>query len=356
LRLTGIPIGNAASDRAREEFLFEVAATRATSEAVFTYPERDHLGLPATPSVFLSRLDMEPEHVQADRCGPVEPERRRPAYLRESANLDAVAAAHSAVTPAAIEIFLECPFRFFLLSTLELEGAPASAGERLNAALQLEIIRESLAVHADAGPLAQAFERAFYRACARERVPAGPRTELVREGLLRTVRRLAAAALQREQSAGWQTRTNEEIECDLAGDVTIQGQIDRYDLNADGHVRLFGYRQARSRGIAAEGVGGAEEALYLAALRENYGYTPVGLTGISFDPASGRHQVSSLDSQPALTAHLDCVRRAAIGAVREIRRGCVEPRPAVSDRCAGCEVCEICRITSQTPLGLRSAL
>jgi len=362
LAAAGIRVATAASGRDEEEFLFEVAATRATSEVVFTYPEHDERGDPNIPSFFIERLiGVEAERCAAPASGAVEPMPPSDPYLHDPRLLDIIAQRHAVIGPRAIESFLQCPFRFFLEQTLGLEGAPPLAHDRLDARVEGSIVHHVLAEapQATAG-LDELIERVFDEICAAERVPEGGRKELARIRLLRDLRRFLSEARGLD---GWTTRTEEPIEFPLEDGLTLRGRIDRYDIGPNREAVVFDYKYSSAAGIR-ERIRGYEEgrhvqaALYLLGL-EHAGYVPAGMFyyGLKRDVTLDGWHTSlpqfegrgTACTREALRDLLESARAAGVAAVREIRGGRVGSLPAERGRCEFCEYFDVC---SAAPSGV----
>lgn len=357
LAAAGIRVATAASARDEEEFLFEVAATRAISEIVFTYPEHDEKGDPNIPSFFIERL----VGIEAERCaapasgGALEPVPPSDPYLHDRRLLDAVARKHAIIGPRAIESFLQCPFRFFLERTLGLEGAPPLARDRLDARVEGSIVHRVLAEASTApGGLDELFERVFNEVCAAERVPEGGIKELARIRLLRDLRRFLSEARGVD---GWTTITEQGIQFPLEEGLTLRGRIDRYDIGPKREAVVFDYKYSGAAGIR-ERIRGYEDgrhvqaALYLLGL-EHAGYVPAGMFyyGLKRDVTLDGWHTSlpqfegrgTACTREVLRELLESARAAGVAAVHEIRGGRVGPSPAERGQCGFCEYFDVCR-------------
>lgn len=145
---------------------------------------------------------------------------------------------------------------------------------------------------------------------------------------------------------------------DLGGGVLLRGRIDRVDVGVGGEAVVYDYK-GRSAPPSAKwlGDGSWQVALYMCAVRDLLGHTPVG--GF-YQPLAGRdvRPRGVLDDESGV--ELDCVRTdrvdgealrtllddcvaAARAAAGEARSGALAPRP---DTCAyggGCAYPTICR-------------
>jgi len=352
----GIRAGTAASERDEEDFLFQIAVSRATSELVLTYPEHDEKGDPNLPSFFIERhIGVEAERAAAPACGAPEPVPPADPYIHDPRLLDAISARHAVIGPRAIESFLQCPFGFFLEHTLGVEQPPPMPRGRLDARVEGSIIHRVLAAaNGSAAGIDDLFERVFQEVCTRERVPEGGRMELARIRLLRDLRRFLAGARGLD---GWSTRTEQNIEFPLEDGLVLRGRIDRYDVGPENQAVVFDYKYSTSSGIR-ERIEGYEEgrhvqaALYLLGL-EHKGYTPAGMFyyGLRREVTLDGWHVSlpQFDGQgtsctaQALRDQLEAARAASISAVHDIRSGRVDPSPADRSRCENCGFFDVCR-------------
>ncbi len=352
----GVRVTTAASERDEEEFLFEIAISRATSELVLTYPEHDEKGDPNLPSFFIERLvGVEAERAAAPASGALEPVPPADPYIHDPRLLDAIAARHAVIGPRAIESYLQCPFRFFLEHTLGVEAPPPMPRDRLDARVEGSIVHQVLAAtNGSAEGLDGLFDRVFREICTREHVPEGGRMELARIRLLRDLRRFLTEA---RGIQGWSTRTEQNIEFPLEDGLVLRGRIDRYDVGPGNQAVVFDYKYSSASGIR-DRIEGYKEgrhvqaALYLLGL-EHKGYKPAGMFyyGLRREVTLDGWHVSlpQFDGQgtacteEVLHEQLDAARGAAISAVRDIRSGRVGPSPAGRDRCEYCDYFDVCR-------------
>jgi ATP-dependent helicase/DNAse subunit B len=356
LQAAGVRLKTAADQRDEEAFLFEIAATRATSELVLTYPEHDAKGDPNLPSFFLDEFGLEPERCAAAPGAAPAAEPERAPYLRDPALLRILGVRHEVVKPSAIESFLGCPFRFFLDHTLGLEPPPALPRARLDARVEGSIVHQTLAEwHRDGESIGDVFDRVFRDACARHNVPPGCRTELARIRLLRDLRRFVAESRRLD---GWRTSVEETIEFAL-DDTVVRGRIDRYDVSPENRAVVFDYKYSREEGIRRRLRGydegrAVQGALYLLGLERVFGLEPAGLfyCGLKKDVTLDGWHTSLPEFRgkgTACTPHvlrerLDAAAAITVDAAREIRNGRVEPWPGNCESCEYCSYLDLCRV------------
>jgi hypothetical protein len=362
LQRAGIPVKTAADRQREEEFLFEIAVTRATSELVLTWPEFNAKGDPNLPSFFLRRFEIEPVRARPARPRPARAaaEAPRPPYIQDAAILEAIRERSRVLRPTDIETFLQCPFLYFLSRTLDLEEPPPRPGDRLNAIVEGTIVHRALADFASGqGSIEEVFERAFDDACRNARVPRGARAELARVRMLGDLRQFVAQARKLE---GWKTEVEETIEFAIEDGLGIRGRIDQYEIAGDGRAVVFefkysGAQRIRDRIRGCEDGAVVQAALYLLGLSEKYGYSPAGMfyCGLRGDVTidgwhtnlPGFERIGTSCTPEALRQELDAARAAAIGAAEEIRRGRVEPFSETSSACEFCGYGDSCRVRSQ---------
>ncbi len=360
LNAAGLNLATAAARQREEAFLFDVATSRALSELVLSYPEANAKGDPNLPSFFLRKFPLQAEKARAVRprwdMPPSLPD-ARPMYLRDQDLLDLVRMQHGTIRPSAIESFLQCPFHFFLAHTLGLEDPPARPADRLGPALQGQIVHQTLAEFEETGESIEVvFERVFEALTARERVPSGCRTEMMRIGMLRDLRRCLAEKLHLD---GWTVFTEQNIRFEIEDGVEISGRIDRYEISPDRRAVVTDFKYSGPQGIARR-MRGYEEgrhvqgALYLLGLNRAHGLTPAGMfycglrgevkidgwhTGLP-----GFERTGTSCTPQVLWEQLEAARSATAKAASEIRLGRVEPGPQHVASCDSCQFADICRL------------
>ncbi|MGE5570336.1 MAG: PD-(D/E)XK nuclease family protein [Rhodospirillales bacterium] len=362
----GLNVATAAGRRREEEFLFEIAVSRAASELVLSYPETNAKGDPNVPSFFLDKPAL--DAVKARSVRPAGVPRNAVAapgapYLRDAELLDFVRVQHRTLRPTAIETFLACPFHFFLAHTLGLEEPPARPADRLGPALQGLIVHETLAELQNTGDSLDAvFERVFNEVTASERVPAGCRAEMARIAMLRDLRQYLNEALR---LVGWAIYTEQSIRFPIEEDIEISGRIDCYAVSPDKRAVVIDFKYSGPQGIANR-IRGYEEgahvqgALYLLGLHRVHGYTPAGwfycgLRGeVKVDGwhigIPGFEQIGTSCTPQVLWEKLEAVRAATARATAEIRQGRVAPGGRNTGGCDFCSFADVCRMTETEAL------
>jgi RecB family exonuclease len=360
LNQAGLSLQTAAARQREEEFLFEIATTRATSELVLSYPRHNSKGEPNLPSFFLEKIAAAQEQARGGipACVPLE---GRPAsrYLEDQDLIDAMHARHETLRPSAIESFLQCPFQFFVAHTLGLKEPPPRPDDRLGPLLQGQIVHQALSeFERTKEPMDAVFLRVFEQACTRERVPAGCRTELARLNMLRDLHRYLAEAVVPD---GWKVSTEESIRFPLGDGVGISGRIDRFDVSRDGRAVVFDFKYSGAQGIRSRIQGyeagrHVQGALYLLGLNRVHGYTPAGMFYCGLRGAvnldgwhiglPGFEGVGTSCTPQALWEQLEAARATALRAAQEIRRGRVEAAPEDRERCERCAFLDVCHVVA----------
>jgi len=363
LNRAGLGVKTTAARRREEEFLFDIAVSRAASELVLSYPETNAKGDPNLPSFFLDKSPLTPVKARPVRPARVPQnagEAPRAPYLRDADLLDLVRVQHGTLRPTAIETFLACPFHFFLAHTLGLEEPPERPADRLGPALQGSIVHQTLAELQNTGDSLDAvFERVFNEVTARERVPAGCRTEMARIAMWRDLRQYLSEALR---LVGWRIYTEQNIRFPIDEDTEISGRIDCYAVSPDKQAVVIDFKYSGPQGIANR-IRGYEEglhvqgALYLLGLHRLHGYTPAGwfyygLRGeVKVDGwhigLPGFEHIGTSCTPQELWERLEAVRAAAARAAAEIRQGRVEPNGRTTGGCDFCSFADVCR-TAET--------
>ncbi len=370
LREAGLPLDTSADLRRRERFLFDSAITRATLELVLSYPESNAKGDPNLRSFFLDEFTEPLIKPRPVRTEP--PDWPRPSgVIVAIASHDLLARLHARpaeLQPTAIEDFLQCPYKFFGAHTLKLVEPPPRPTERLDPLVLGNIVHKVLAQFEQAGrPLADIFEEVFARVCARVRVPAGCRTELLRLRMREDLERLAADPPRLE---GWSVHVEKDINFELDGETRISGRIDRYHLSPDGVAVVLDFKYSGENGIRKR-LKGYEEgrhvqgALYLIGLEKEHDYQPAGwfywglrkdihIAGWYVPPAGWQRPGATACTPEELRERLERARQAALGAAQGIRSGRIEADPADTDICDYCTFRDVCRIRA-APMAVAAA-
>ncbi|MEK7408152.1 MAG: PD-(D/E)XK nuclease family protein [Acidobacteriota bacterium] len=359
LQRRGIPLRATADLQLEEEFLFELATTRATEELILSYPESNAKGEPNLASFFLGKFSLAAEKAQPVRPaapGAAAP-RSRGARIGSPDLLERLRIEHAVLKPTAIEQFLQCPFQFFADHTLRLEEPPPRPEERLDALLRGTIVHKVLAEwHRQLQPLEPLFDRVFAEACARARVPQGCAVELARLSMRRDLRRFLEDPLLRP---GWPVETEVRVQAALHQELEIRGQIDRFDTGPAQQAIVFDYKYSgasriRERIQAQEEGRVVQAGLYLLALERLRDLTPAGMfyCGLRGEvtlrgwhvPLPGLERVGTSCTPEVLREQLDGTLAAALQAARDIRAGRIEPR--AGDACDYCAFHDLCRVAA----------
>lgn len=370
LRKLDIPLVTAAERTAEEEFLFEMAVSRATRRLVLSYPQYDENGNPTLPSFLLAEFLREHSLGEVPAV-PIRPPAARqrlprpPARIRSTALLEALRARHRSFSPSSIEIFLECPFRFFAACTLRLKPPPPVPADRLDPLLQGEIVHAVLKALAEGGALEKVFEEIFEETCRRAHVPEGYRREAVRLELLASLRRFPPG----ERRFGDEQTLETPFAWKLSGDLELRGRIDRLDLLAGGGALVVDYKYSSAQRLrellAAHETGRkVQGGLYLAAVRRALGREPAGVLFCTLrgEPKwDGWHlSIPGLETKgescaaDVLEERMQAAEQAAVGVIEQIFSGRVEPDPADEEICRLCDYADICRIGEQEAVRRRA--
>jgi hypothetical protein len=361
LRPAGVRLRTAAEADQEEAFLFEMAVTRATDSLVLSYPRFNSRGEENLRSFCLDEFLARTEPVEEAVPQPVRPAPRaskgahKRAGIRDARLLEWIRQKHATLSPSAIEIFLECPFRFFADKTLRLEGPPATPSERLDPLLRGSVAHATLARWIETRrPIRELLDGEFQDACARARVPSGYRTEAIRRELLRDLERFSKAAVL---PGPWQSRTERDFLLEVNDGLRLRGRIDRLDVSPDGQAVVIDYKYSREELVqdrvrqhdqgkriqggvymlAAERLWGCDVvAVLFAALRRDTGWRGwLALPGVrGFGTAVTPEVLRELRDRSL---------EVAVEAAARIHQGVVEPQPEEHGQCDWCEFCDICR-------------
>lgn len=337
------------ADRQREEdFLWQMALTRASEQLVLSYPRFNEAGEPNLPSFHLAAVDAVTEACVP--CRP-EPEQRRAAAaspaLDDESLRERLAGLHSRWRPTAIESFLQCPFQFFSRYTLRLEGVPPRPEARLDSLAQGNLVHTALAEwHRGAGAMEPLFQRLFEEFCREHRVREGYASELARMEMLRN---LLAVVEDPRLEPGWRTEVEQPFEVDLEPGVTISGRIDRYDVSPEDAARLYDYKYSGAAGLARRfqpGEAGrfVQGGLYLLALAPRYRIASFHYCGLK-----GEVRWRGWEGQVEIRQLMEQARELTLDAVRRITAGDAAARPWSADACGYCEYRDACRIRAASP-------
>ena len=356
----GIRLRTSSDHQVEENFLFDLAATRATSRLFLSYPRYNSKGGENLRS-FL--LDAFIQHHQP----PVEPvtgarpePRNRPAPSVRPSIDDPdlrlrLAAGHARLGPTSIEAYLQCAFRFFAGNSLALQGPPAVPGERLDIPSQGNIVHNVLAEwvqhpQQDWRPL---FERYWNAICRDLRVLPGYHTESVRLEILRNIEMLMPRLA--EVPAG-RSDVERRFRIRLSPELTISGKIDRLIHLGDGSALILDYKYtspenvrklvvSHQQGLLVQGglyLIAAEEALHLRPSGFLYCGAKKQIAWGGWHTLPGLALTEACEPQ-ALRLVMEQARAQALDVYRRIGEGQIVPRPADPAKCDFCQFADICR-------------
>lgn len=350
LRASGIRLRTSEEWEREEEFLFEVARSRATHSLVLSFPESDVSGAGTLPSRFLEGIPAVPDRRTARIRPRLEAAAPSP-LLRSAEAVSAFRAATTVFSPSGLERYLDCPFLYFAERGLRLESRPPRPDERLDPLLRGTIVHEVLSRFARGkGDLDPVFEQVHREVCEKNFVPGGYRAEFYRRQMLDDLR--AFLADPRLPDAA-RTVTELPFEFTLAEGLRVRGRIDRIDVGESGAV-VVDYKYSRRANVLKR-VNGAQSlqgplyvlaaqtvtdqpvtAMLFAGLRlEKKHDEPVleGWTAAGFEPAR----------EPLTREWLEAGRALAIETANRIWSGRFAPEPADRKRCKWCDYRDVCR-------------
>lgn len=351
------------ADRQQEEqFLFDVAVSRATAETVLSYPVRDPNGEDNLPSFLLSKYQVK---VSSRDVRPQSGPPRSRLYsvstsISDSLLQEQLRGRHAVLRPTAVETFLQCPFRFFGRHTLKLDSAPAAPEKRLDALLKGTVVHAVMQRwHSSDGgmEIPSLVNTVVDEICSSEKVPDDFRKELARIEIVSALTKFAEMA---EAPEGWKTSAEEPFELRLEDDVVVSGRIDRLDVAPDGRAIVFDYKYSggkRLKRIMAghENHKNVQVCLYLLAASRVLGHEPAGMFYWSLKgdcPIDGWHvslpdyeKIAAAITSGELMEMLEGSETATLEAASEIRAGRIAPTPD-PEICRYCEFRDVCRARS----------
>jgi ATP-dependent helicase/DNAse subunit B len=345
----GLPLRTRAGREEEEQFLFRFALTRASEKLILSWPTA---GDDAEPTLRSFALDSLPPGfeipaaplsarraaVRASRPVPPLP----PPSIQDAGLLDELRRRHASLRATGVETFLQCPFRFFAVGTLEVEPVPPPPALRLNPLVEGVVVHSVIAAwHRGEGELLQLFERAWNEALRHHRIPDGYRSEFSRALIERSLRFYEQKA---SLPPGWETRVEEPVRLRVEG-ATIEGRIDRYDLSPLGECAVYDFKftgksrlrereKKQAQGLSVQG------GLYSTALKE-MGLKPVSFryVGLRGDTNWGAEVTGA-----ELAILMDDAVRIASEAVFRIQQGDISVRPADAEQCRYCDFRSACRV------------
>ncbi|MBC8165941.1 MAG: PD-(D/E)XK nuclease family protein [Bryobacteraceae bacterium] len=359
LQAVGVPMRSTAQKQAEEQFLFDMALTRATELLVLSYSQLNGKGEPNLASFLLDRA--KPYRIEAAAAIKPHPSRERAgepiAVIADEALLSDMAKRHSVLSPTKVETFLNCPWQFFAGRTLRLKERPAPPWERLDLRAQGTIGHAVFeVVFRDGASVEEAFDRVFREKCKASQVPDGYRTEAIRMELLHGVEQLVKDARLHARK-GTVSLFEEKFEFDLGNGVRVAGQIDRLDFDKQRNAVVFDYKYKRKTRIdltARENETGkrVQSGLYLAALQQ-MGYKPAGMVYAGFKRESSvsgwvlpgiHNELQSVASQEHMQEVAATARETTFRVFDEIASGRIQPSPVDARTCEWCNFIAVCRV------------
>jgi ATP-dependent helicase/DNAse subunit B len=351
LRNHGVRVATAAERDQTERFLFEIAATRATETLVLSYPQFNQKGEETLRSFDLDRFleTAGPVREGPARSARPEPRGSRPRQRRvvifDEALRQQLAEQHAETGPTALEVFLQCPFKFFAKHTLKLEGPPPAPEQRLDASVQGNIVHTVLArwlPHPRA--IEPLFESVFRETCARETVPEGYRTEAVRLELLRNLRGFTGDA---KIPGAFPSDTERDFTLPLDNGLTLRCRIDRIDSTPGGKALIIDYKYSSQERIAKLFKGHDEGThiqggIYILAV-QNSGRE---VAGMHFAGIRGEVAWAGWEGEAPLREVMAKSRQTALEAIARVRDGVIAPDPADRELCQYCDFRDACRVES----------
>ena len=341
----GLPLRTLAERQQEEDFLFDLARTRAGRQFIASYPRFDRQGQPAQPSFFLSGR-MPSGAAEAARLAP-RPSRGTTdaASTGHLSRLDAVAATHRTWSPARLESFLQCPYQFFGRHTLKLDGVPPRPEERLDKLTQGRLMHEVLAFwqRDPLQPIEAIFERLFVRACHERNTRPGYLLEMHRLEMLRHVREFTRHFAV---PGGWTVECEVPVRFTLAPGVEIRGRMDRVDVSPAGEAAVYDFKYSGGEAVRRK-VRDHDEfplvqgGLYLLGLEATGKLQPRSFHYVALRDEAKVHGWSDPGEVRAL---IDRSRELTLDAVERIRAGEIRVAPRDKELCTYCELRDACRV------------
>lgn len=357
-RRIGLP--TSAQKQSEEQFLFEIATTRATEQLILSYSRFDEKGEETLPSSFLAGTATAISELR------VRPKAMRSVIAPTYHPLTTAPAGQMKLSASGIEKFLQCPFQFFAYKTLRLKERPKAPRDRLDVLMQGTILHRALAEVAGAPLLGSAvLDQIFDQECARERVPRTYRTEAVRLELLR---HFESFLRDRQADLGWKWEVEKQFEFALNENLTLRGRIDRLEIGPEHEALVVDYKystQVRGRRKENESGGSVQGGLYLLAAERALGLNPVGMLFVGVKgrlewegwhiQIPGLERTGEVCARERLRELMDLAEQSAVSAQEGILAGRIEVRPADRKKCDWCDYRDICRVEAIAEERVRGA-
>jgi ATP-dependent helicase/DNAse subunit B len=364
LRRAGIVLRTSAERQREEEFLFDVATTRATDRLYLSHPTTSATGEELLPSFLLTRyLRRHPARESAvTPARPAQswtPPAHTPFRIEDTALLKTMRRNVPSLSPTGIETFLQCPFQFFGRTTLKLAGPPESPRDRLDFLLQGDILHRTLA-EAHGSPLFvdEIFSRLFHDICRANAVPESARTEKIRLELVANLKRFLESP---PLAGGAVVGVERGFDLTLKPGLRLRGKIDRVvevaqrglvviDFKYSTRERIRDRVKSHQRGELVQG------GLYLWAAERLFKRPAAGMLycGLRGEVAwGGWHlpmfqwdEIGESCDREELTKLTERALEATEAVAARVAAGEAAPAPADTKKCAWCEFRDACRVES----------
>lgn len=343
----GLPLRTLAERQQEEDFLFDLAKSRASMLFVASYPRFDRKGESTLPSFFLEGIPPTGE-ASPTRIAPRPsraPEER--AVLKQLTRVEAVQARHRHWGPARLESFLQCPYQFFGRYTMKLEGVPPEPEDRLDKLTQGSLVHEVLAFwqRDPSQPVDSIFERLFARACREKNTRPGYLLEMHRLEMLRHVREFTKRFAV---PPGWRPECEVSVRFPLANGVEIRGRMDRVDVSPEGEAAVYDFKYSGGEAVRRkvrdhDDYPLVQGGLYLTGLAQTRGLQPKSFHYVALRDEAKVHGWSEPGEVRAL---MEKARELTLDAVARIREGEIGLAPRDKELCTYCELRDACRVSA----------
>lgn len=362
LRARGAVLRTSEERQREEEFLFEIAVTRAGERLYLSYPRASSKGEETLPSFLVTRFERQhgprSEEPAAVRPAPAFEKAAPPAPLiADPTLLEWVRRNPGTLSPTGIETYLQCPFQFFGRYHLKLTEPPKAPADRLDFLLQGDILHRTLAESHGAPLLVdEIFSRLFTETCDKNAVPPSARTEKIRLELIANLTRF----LESEPlTGGTVVAVERPFEIALKPGLKLRGKIDRVvevpkrglvviDFKYSTRERIRERVRFHERGQLVQG------GLYLWAAERMFRQPAAGMLycGLRGDVAwAGWHlpifswdEIGDTLDREGLTRMITAAVDSTQSVADRIASGEIAPAPADWNKCAWCEFRDTCRV------------